>query len=38
MPVRTLGPKGGVDLGTVPHRLEEGKSANENWALNGGGL
>ena len=29
MPVRTLGPKG-VDLGAVPHRLEEGKSVSEN--------
>ena len=28
MPVRTLGPKG-VDLGAVPHRLEEGKSVSE---------
>ena len=28
MPVRTLAPKG-VDLGAVPHRLEEGKSASE---------
>ena len=29
MLVRTLGPKGGGDLGAVPHRLEEGKSASE---------
>ena len=29
MPVRTLAPKR-VDLGAVPHRLEEGKSASEN--------
>ena len=28
MPVRTLAPKE-VDLGVVPHRLEEGKSASE---------
>ena len=29
VPVRTLGLKRGVDLGAVPHRLEEGKSASE---------
>ena len=28
MPVKTLAPKG-VDLGVVPHQLEEGKSASE---------
>ena len=28
MPVGTLGPKG-VDLGAIPHRLEEGKSVNK---------
>ena len=27
---KDTGPKGGVDLGAVPHQLEEGKSANEN--------
>ena len=29
MPVRTLGPKGGLIWGAVPHRLEEGKSVSE---------
>jgi len=36
VPVRTLGPKGGVDLGAVPHRLEEGKSASEDAGPEGG--
>ena len=27
VPVRTLGPERGVDLMAVPHRLDEGKSA-----------
>ena len=29
VPVRTLGPKGDVDLVGVPHRLEKGTSASE---------
>ena len=37
MPVRTLGPKG-VDLGAVPHRLEEGKSASEDAGPKGEGI
>ena len=33
---KDVGPQGGVDLGAVPHRLEEGKSASEDAGPEGG--
>ena len=38
MPAFSLFSKGGVDLGAVPHRLEEGKSDSEDVGPKGGRL